>query len=243
MVLWGTDNLKSEGVQIAQVARPDRRAPAVRRLRAALRRRTDPAGRTRPSADRRDRHALGHLPRPAAAPDPDDRRGRLAGRQRRRAARPATSSASTAWPTRQARLRPRDRRAARVLQCRGGIRRQRQHADRRRRVERSRRDRRSVRAPEGLCLWPHRHARRVMPNCSKTALAGVDLAYQNLDSVELGVTDIDHYVDALGGISRSITRAKGGTVGAGLYPRCHARRRQGPHAGRTGRSRNPHPDA
>jgi magnesium chelatase subunit H len=43
----------------------------------------------------------------------------------------------------------------------------------------------------------------------KSALEGVDLAYQNLDSVELGVTDIDHYVDALGGISRSITRAKG----------------------------------
>ena len=43
----------------------------------------------------------------------------------------------------------------------------------------------------------------------KSALAGVDLAYQNLDSVELGVTDIDHYVDALGGISRSITRARG----------------------------------
>ena len=43
----------------------------------------------------------------------------------------------------------------------------------------------------------------------RSALAGVDLAYQNLDSVELGVTDIDHYVDALGGISRSITRARG----------------------------------
>lgn len=43
----------------------------------------------------------------------------------------------------------------------------------------------------------------------RSALATVDLAYQNLDSVELGVTDIDHYVDALGGISRSITRAKG----------------------------------
>lgn len=43
----------------------------------------------------------------------------------------------------------------------------------------------------------------------KSALAGVDAAYQNLDSVELGVTDIDHYVDALGGISRSIARAKG----------------------------------
>ncbi len=46
----------------------------------------------------------------------------------------------------------------------------------------------------------------------KTALAGVDLAYQNLDSVELGVTDIDHYVDALGGMSRSIARAKGATA-------------------------------
>ncbi|MHA6720395.1 magnesium chelatase subunit H [Sphingomonas sp. RS6] len=51
---------------------------------------------------------------------------------------------------------------------------------------------------------PARHA-----ELFKTALAGVDLAYQNLDSVELGVTDIDHYVDALGGISRSIARAKG----------------------------------
>ena len=43
----------------------------------------------------------------------------------------------------------------------------------------------------------------------ESALAGCDLAYQNLDSIELGVTTIDHYVDTLGGISRSITRAKG----------------------------------
>lgn len=54
---------------------------------------------------------------------------------------------------------------------------------------------------------PTRHA-----ELFKSALAGVDLAYQNLDSVELGVTDIDHYVDALGGISRSITRAKGSSA-------------------------------
>ena len=40
-------------------------------------------------------------------------------------------------------------------------------------------------------------------------LAGVDLAYQNLDSVELGVTTIDHYFDTLGGVSRSVKRAKG----------------------------------
>jgi magnesium chelatase subunit H len=43
----------------------------------------------------------------------------------------------------------------------------------------------------------------------KSALAGVELSYQNLDSVELGVTDISHYVDALGGMSRSISRARG----------------------------------
>ncbi len=47
------------------------------------------------------------------------------------------------------------------------------------------------------------------PALLKSALAGVELAYQNLDSAELGVTDIDHYVDALGGISRSIARARG----------------------------------
>ncbi len=40
-------------------------------------------------------------------------------------------------------------------------------------------------------------------------LAHVDLAYQNLDSVDLGVTTIDHYVDTLGGISRAVKRVKG----------------------------------
>lgn len=50
------------------------------------------------------------------------------------------------------------------------------------------------------------------PELLKTVLAGVDLAYQNLDSVELGVTTIDTYFDTLGGISRSVRRAKGGTA-------------------------------
>ena len=40
-------------------------------------------------------------------------------------------------------------------------------------------------------------------------LARVDLAYQNLESVELGVTTVDHYFDTLGGISRAVKRAKG----------------------------------
>ncbi|MBC8128792.1 MAG: magnesium chelatase subunit H, partial [Rhizobiaceae bacterium] len=43
----------------------------------------------------------------------------------------------------------------------------------------------------------------------QSVLAGVDLAYQNLDSVELGVTTVDHYFDTLGGISRAVKRAKG----------------------------------
>jgi magnesium chelatase subunit H len=41
------------------------------------------------------------------------------------------------------------------------------------------------------------------------ALGTVDCAYQNLESVELGITSIDQYVDTLGGISRAVTRARG----------------------------------
>ena len=41
------------------------------------------------------------------------------------------------------------------------------------------------------------------------ALKDVDVAYQNLESVELGVTTVDHYFDTLGGISRAVKRAKG----------------------------------
>ena len=44
-----------------------------------------------------------------------------------------------------------------------------------------------------------------------SVLAGVNLAYQNIDSVELGVTTVDTYFDTLGGISRAIQRAKGKT--------------------------------
>jgi magnesium chelatase subunit H len=45
-----------------------------------------------------------------------------------------------------------------------------------------------------------------------SVLANVDLAYQNLDSVELGVTTIDHYFDTLGGISRAVQRVRGTSV-------------------------------
>ena len=43
----------------------------------------------------------------------------------------------------------------------------------------------------------------------QAALGDVDVAYQNLESVELGVTTIDHYFDTLGGISRAVKRARG----------------------------------
>jgi magnesium chelatase subunit H len=50
------------------------------------------------------------------------------------------------------------------------------------------------------------------PDLLKSVLAGVDLAYQNLDSVELGVTTVDNYFDTLGGVSRAVKRAKGETA-------------------------------
>lgn len=43
----------------------------------------------------------------------------------------------------------------------------------------------------------------------RTALADVEFTYQNLESVEVGITDLDQYVDGLGGIARSVARAKG----------------------------------
>jgi magnesium chelatase subunit H len=45
----------------------------------------------------------------------------------------------------------------------------------------------------------------------KSVLANVEMTYQNLDSMELGVTTIDNYFDTLGGITRAVKRAKGGT--------------------------------
>ncbi len=46
----------------------------------------------------------------------------------------------------------------------------------------------------------------------KSVLADVALTYQNLESVELGVTTQDTYFDTLGGISRAVQRARGSAV-------------------------------
>ena len=52
------------------------------------------------------------------------------------------------------------------------------------------------------------------PSLLQAALKDVDVAYQNLESVELGVTTVDHYFDTLGGIARAVKRAKGGAEAA-----------------------------
>ncbi len=51
----------------------------------------------------------------------------------------------------------------------------------------------------------------------KSALADVALTYQNLESVELGVTTVDNYFDTLGGITRAVKQAKGGNEEIPVY--------------------------
>jgi magnesium chelatase subunit H len=46
----------------------------------------------------------------------------------------------------------------------------------------------------------------------QSMLSRVELTYQNLESVEVGVTSLDQYFDTLGGISRAATRAGGKKV-------------------------------
>ena len=59
------------------------------------------------------------------------------------------------------------------------------------------------------------------PALLNSVLSQVDLAYQNLESIELGVTTIDTYFDTLGGISRAVQRARrqagGGDAMAPVY--------------------------
>jgi len=55
------------------------------------------------------------------------------------------------------------------------------------------------------------------PDLLKSALADVEIAYQSLDSVELGVTSVDHYFDSLGGISRAAQQARREKGAIGVY--------------------------
>ncbi|PYP89534.1 MAG: hypothetical protein DMF61_02365 [Blastocatellia bacterium AA13] len=41
------------------------------------------------------------------------------------------------------------------------------------------------------------------------ALAQVELTYQNIDSTEVGITDVDHYFEYLGGVSKAVEKRSG----------------------------------
>jgi magnesium chelatase subunit H len=49
-----------------------------------------------------------------------------------------------------------------------------------------------------------RDARKIM----EQSLATVDAAFQNIDSFEIGISDIDHYYEYLGGVSKSVERLR-----------------------------------
>jgi magnesium chelatase subunit H len=55
------------------------------------------------------------------------------------------------------------------------------------------------------------------PKVLEAALSHVDFAYQNLESVEVGITSIDNYFDTLGGVSRLIRKAKGTDTETPVY--------------------------
>jgi magnesium chelatase subunit H len=50
-----------------------------------------------------------------------------------------------------------------------------------------------------------REARELM----ETALARVEVTYQNIDNTEIGITDVDHYFEYLGGLSRAVAKRAG----------------------------------
>lgn len=55
-------------------------------------------------------------------------------------------------------------------------------------------------------------AASAQPQLLDAILGQVDLAFQNLESLELGVTTVDHYFDTLGGISLAAGKARGEAV-------------------------------
>lgn len=54
-------------------------------------------------------------------------------------------------------------------------------------------------------LFEGREARRAMD----TALSRVEATYQNIDTFEIGITDVDHYFEYLGGVSKAVEKRRG----------------------------------
>ena len=139
------------------------------------------------------------------------------------------------------RLRSRDRGAARVRQRRGRLWRQRRHADRLRRLERRGRDLADTSRGASASPTGRRAARAAARRCSRARSRTVDFAYQNLDSVELGVTT---HRPLFRHPRRHRPRGRSARAGrarrAGLHQRSDARRRAGALADRAGRAGDAH---
>ena len=60
------------------------------------------------------------------------------------------------------------------------------------------------------------------PVLLQSVLRDVGLAYQNLDSIEVGVTTVDTYFDTLGGVTRAVRRARAAQTaqGGAAHPGC-----------------------
>ena len=243
IVLWGTDNLKNEGAPIGQALALLGAQAALRRLWPPDRRRTDSARATQPSAHRRHHHHVRHLPRSAAAADQAAGRSLLPCRIRRRAGRTEFRSQACAGLSGRATIAIWKPRRLRVFGNADGA----YGSNVNHLVENGRWDDEDELAETYTRRKSFAYGLKGQPvqqtALLKNALATVDLAYQNLDSVELGVTTVDHYFDTLGGISRAVRTRQGRRVGAGLYRRPDPRRRHGSHAVGAGRAGDPHPDA
>ena len=128
MVLWGTDNLKTEGGPIAQALWLMGAEPRLRQLWPAVRCAAGPAGDAGPAPGRCGDHAVRHLPRPAAAADQAAGGGRAASPRPPTSRWSRTSSASTPWISWPRMAAPGGRGAAGVRQCGRRLRRERQRS-------------------------------------------------------------------------------------------------------------------
>jgi magnesium chelatase subunit H len=54
----------------------------------------------------------------------------------------------------------------------------------------------------------------------ESALKNVELTFQNVDSAEIGITDVDHYYEYLGGVSKAVEKLSGGKRPPALVADC-----------------------
>ena len=238
MVLWGTDNLKSEGGPIAQV---------LALMGAPRGRRVDVARRTGPAACGRGDHIVRNLPRPAALADQAAGRGCIPGRERRRTARAQLHPQTRAGLPGRAWGRHRNCVPAGVRQCRGCLRLERQQPGRQQPLGRRRRARRNLQPPQGIRLWPRWAARPATQVAAKRARG----CRAGLPEPRLGGAGRHHGRHLLrhAGWHQPSHQARQGPRrdrGAGLHRRPDARQqrwRHRAHAERPGGPGNPHPHA